>query len=68
MTQTLNVVQAFDRASIAEIPCDDGAALDAKLALASRVLRDRSTWMKPHQRMEIKTFSSMRLKLSSRMS
>jgi acyl-CoA reductase-like NAD-dependent aldehyde dehydrogenase len=49
----LQVVQAFDRAPIAEIAIDDAAALEAKLAAAQRVFRDRDGWLKPHQRMAI---------------
>lgn len=49
----LQVVQAFDRAPIAEIATDDAAALEAKLAAAQRVFRDRDGWLKPHQRMAI---------------
>jgi acyl-CoA reductase-like NAD-dependent aldehyde dehydrogenase len=49
----LQVVQAFDRAPIAEIATDDAAALEAKLTAAQRVFRDRDGWLKPHQRMAI---------------
>ncbi|HEY5795687.1 MAG TPA: aldehyde dehydrogenase family protein [Bosea sp. (in: a-proteobacteria)] len=49
----LQVVQAFDRAPIAEIAPDDAAALEAKLAAAQRAFRDRDGWLKPHQRMAI---------------
>lgn len=50
MTRPLQVVQAFDRALIAELPVDDAAALEAKLASASRMLADRDAWLKPHHR------------------
>jgi acyl-CoA reductase-like NAD-dependent aldehyde dehydrogenase len=49
----LKVVQAFDRAVIREIATEDAAALEAKLAAAQRVFRDRDGWLKPHQRMAI---------------
>ncbi len=49
----LQVVQAFDRAPIAEVATDDAAALEAKLVAAQRVFRDRDGWLKPHQRMAI---------------
>lgn len=49
----LKVVQAFDRAPIAEIGTDDAAALQAKLKAAERVFRDRDGWLKPHQRIAI---------------
>jgi acyl-CoA reductase-like NAD-dependent aldehyde dehydrogenase len=49
----LQVVQAFDRAPIAEIPTDDAAALEAKLQAAEKVFRDRDHWLKPHERMAI---------------
>lgn len=53
MSQLLRVVQAFDRAPIAEIPTDDAAALEAKLALAAKTLRNRDGWLKPYQRSKI---------------
>jgi acyl-CoA reductase-like NAD-dependent aldehyde dehydrogenase len=53
MAQTLQVVQAFDRAVITEVPADDARALEAKLAAANRMLRDRDAWLKPHQRSAI---------------
>lgn len=49
----LQVVQAYDRASIAEIATDDAAALEAKLQAAEKVFRDRDSWLKPHERMAI---------------
>ena len=49
----LKVVQAFDRAPIAEIETDDAASLERKLAAAERVFRDRDNWLKPHQRVDI---------------
>ena len=50
MSPMIEVVQAFDRALIKEIPADAAAALDAKLATAVRTLRARDAWLKPHQR------------------
>ena len=49
----LKVVQAYDRALIAEIETDDAAALERKLQAAERVFRDRDGWLKPHQRIAI---------------
>ena len=49
----LKVVQAFDRAPIAEIATDDAAALEAKLQAAEKVFRNRNSWLKPHERMAI---------------
>ncbi|WP_439526345.1 aldehyde dehydrogenase family protein [Roseovarius mucosus] len=49
----LTVVQAFDRAPIAQIETDDAAALERKLQAASRVFGDRDGWLKPHQRVAI---------------
>ncbi|NMG39264.1 aldehyde dehydrogenase family protein [Chelativorans sp. ZYF759] len=49
----LTVVQAFDRAPIAEIETDDAAALERKLQAAERAFRDRDGWLKPHERMAI---------------
>lgn len=49
----LTVVQAFDRAPIAEIETDDAAALERKLQAAEKVFRERDGWLKPHQRISI---------------
>lgn len=49
----LKVVQAFDRAPIAEVETDDATALERKLQAAERVFRDRDGWLKPHQRIAI---------------
>lgn len=49
----LKVVQAFDRATIAEIKTDDANALERKLQAAERVFRDRDRWLKPHQRIAV---------------
>ena len=53
MAKTLQVLQAFDRAVITEIPVDDAQALESKLAAATRMMRDRDAWLKPHQRSAI---------------
>ena len=50
MSQTLQVLQAFDRTVISEIPMDDARTLEAKLASAARTMRDRGAWLKPRQR------------------
>ena len=50
MTQTLRVVQAFDRTLIAEVAADDGDALEKKLVAAAKAMRNRDGWLKPHQR------------------
>ncbi|HTH95946.1 MAG TPA: aldehyde dehydrogenase family protein [Stellaceae bacterium] len=50
MGKMLQVVQAFDRHAITEIPADDAATLEAKLSAAARAFRDRDSWLKPHQR------------------
>lgn len=49
----LTVVQAFDRAPIAELPFDDAAALERKLTAAERVFKNRNGWLHPHQRVAI---------------
>ena len=41
MSQPYQVVQAYDRALIKEIPADDAAALEAKLEAAFRLMKDR---------------------------
>lgn len=49
----LKVVQAFDRAPIAEIGTEDAAALERKLQAAERVFRDRDGCLQPHRRITI---------------
>jgi acyl-CoA reductase-like NAD-dependent aldehyde dehydrogenase len=49
----LQVVQAYDRAVIAEIDTDDGIGLETKLAAATRVFRDRKGWLKVHERVDV---------------
>jgi acyl-CoA reductase-like NAD-dependent aldehyde dehydrogenase len=49
----LQVFQAFDRAPIAEINTDDRESIEAKLAAAISVIRNRNEWLKPYQRIEI---------------
>jgi acyl-CoA reductase-like NAD-dependent aldehyde dehydrogenase len=49
----IEVVQAFDRTRITELPSDDGATLERKLATASKLFKDRKAWLKPHQRMDV---------------
>src|SRR6266436_6576433 len=53
MSQKLQVVQAFDRALVTEIPADDSQSLETKIASAARVMRERDAWLKPHQRSAI---------------
>jgi acyl-CoA reductase-like NAD-dependent aldehyde dehydrogenase len=49
----LKVVQAFDRAPIAEIETDDADALERKLQAAERAFANRDGWLQPHQRITI---------------
>ncbi|KTC91150.1 aldehyde dehydrogenase family protein [Fluoribacter dumoffii] len=53
MKKTLQVVQAFDRALIKEIPVDDAHALERKLSTAESTFKKRAGWLKPHERMAI---------------
>jgi acyl-CoA reductase-like NAD-dependent aldehyde dehydrogenase len=46
----LQIVQAYDRTPITDIPADDAAALEAKLAAAARAFHDRDAWLPVHQR------------------
>ena len=48
----LQVVQAYDRAPIAEVPTDDGASLDQAGGRLSGV-PDRGGWLKPRERIAI---------------
>src|SRR5215813_11267586 len=47
----IEVVQAFDRARIAEVPTDDASALETKLATAHSRFQDRAASLQPHERM-----------------
>ena len=49
----LTVVQAYDRAPIAELPFDDAAALERKLSAAEKTFKNRDGWLPPHQRIAI---------------
>ena len=49
----IEVVQAFDRAPIAQLESDGAAALEAKLEAAARLFADRDSWLKPHQKLDI---------------
>ncbi len=53
MKKTLRVVHAFDRTLITEIPADDAKALAGKLDTAASTLKNRESWLKPHERMAI---------------
>ena len=52
-TETLRVVQAFDRSLVAEVATDDGDALENKLVAAARAMRNRDGWLRPHQRIAV---------------
>jgi acyl-CoA reductase-like NAD-dependent aldehyde dehydrogenase len=49
----IEVVQAFDRARIADLPTDDASALETKLATARARFQDRAAWLQPHERMAV---------------
>jgi acyl-CoA reductase-like NAD-dependent aldehyde dehydrogenase len=53
VSQPYQVVQAYDRALIEEIPADDAAALEARLEAAFRLMKDRDGALKPYQRSAI---------------
>lgn len=53
MSLTMKVFRAFDRAPIADVPADDAAALERKLAIAANTFADRDGWLAPHQRIAI---------------
>ncbi|MEJ0035789.1 MAG: aldehyde dehydrogenase family protein [Gammaproteobacteria bacterium] len=53
MPPTLRVVQAFDRAAFAELETDDQQALERKLELAARTLRNRDGRLPAHERMAL---------------
>jgi acyl-CoA reductase-like NAD-dependent aldehyde dehydrogenase len=49
----LEVVQAFDRAPIAQLDTDDAAALDRKIEAARTLFAHRGAWLKTHERIAI---------------
>lgn len=49
----IEVVQAFDRERIAELPSDDAEALERKIALAHATFQNRAEWLPPHRRIEV---------------
>jgi acyl-CoA reductase-like NAD-dependent aldehyde dehydrogenase len=49
----IEVVQAFDRAPIAQLESDGPAELEAKLATAARVFADRDSWLNSHQKLDV---------------
>lgn len=51
--RVLHVVQAFDRAPVAELEADDEVALETKLDAAYRAFRHRDGWPKPLERTAI---------------
>jgi acyl-CoA reductase-like NAD-dependent aldehyde dehydrogenase len=53
MKKSLQVVNAFDRTLIKEIPTDDQQALATKLNTAALTLKNREAWLKPYERMAI---------------
>src|ERR1700742_2374441 len=46
----IEIVQAFDRKRITELPADDASALEAKLTAAHARFKDRAGWLQPHAR------------------
>ncbi|QNI33960.1 aldehyde dehydrogenase family protein [Alloacidobacterium dinghuense] len=53
MSQPYQVVQAYDRTLIKEIPADDAAALEAKVDAAFRLIKNRDGALKPYHRSAI---------------
>src|SRR5271166_1968417 len=49
----IEVVQAFDRAPIAQLDSDDATALERKIEAAAQLFADRDARLKPHQRIDI---------------
>ncbi|WP_115708359.1 aldehyde dehydrogenase family protein [Legionella sainthelensi] len=61
MKKTLQIVHAFDRSLIIEIPTDDAQALEVKLNTAMSALKNRDDWLKPHERMKILRYTAQLL-------
>ena len=50
---TIEIVQPFDRARITTLKADDDDALERKLSAATRLFKDRKTWLKSFERVAI---------------
>jgi acyl-CoA reductase-like NAD-dependent aldehyde dehydrogenase len=49
----LQVLRAFDQEPVAAVPMDDAESIERKLDRAYCQFRDRDSWLKPHQRIDI---------------
>ena len=49
----IQVVQAFDRARITDLPGDGAAALETKFETARRLFGHRGAWLQPHERIAV---------------
>lgn len=49
----IEVVQAYDRQPIRNLPGDDAEALERKLLTAHALFTDRRQWLKPHERIAV---------------
>jgi acyl-CoA reductase-like NAD-dependent aldehyde dehydrogenase len=49
----MQVVQAFDGTVIDDVPVDDAASLESKLALAAATFRQRGAWLPPYARIAV---------------
>jgi acyl-CoA reductase-like NAD-dependent aldehyde dehydrogenase len=53
MQKTMQVLYAFDRKLITEVPVDDAQALESKLSLMTETFKNRNSWLKPYERIKI---------------
>ncbi|UNK49848.1 aldehyde dehydrogenase family protein [Lysobacter sp. S4-A87] len=49
----IDVVQAFDRVLLSQVPTDDADSLEVKLSLARERFKNRQAWIPPYRRVEI---------------
>ncbi len=49
----IEVVQAYDRKHVAEITSDNAASLEKKVSTAFKLFKDRRSWLKPHERLDV---------------
>lgn len=49
----IDVVQAFDRVLLSQVPTDDADSLEVKLSLARERFKNRQAWIPPFRRVEI---------------
>ena len=61
----IEVVQAFGRAHIADLPTDDASSLETKLATARALSQDRAAWLQPRRVEQLRVGDPIRAETES---